>query len=169
MNAGTRCDVFYSFFGVSIKKEPDELKAAGVKLCMAKCPDFVLPSAWHVRNKKMAGVDYTAIYQRRANWWFCDTYIPTVPHFMRTFELLDKHIPTTGFSAIMDIVGLPAKSIYLTGFDFFDSRVHNVDERWRPGNPKDPIGHRPDLEKNVVRNLNDARISVDKRLEKSLG
>jgi len=36
--------------------------------------------------------------------------------------------------------------VYLTGFDFFTSGKHNVNEPWRPGQPDDPICHRPDLE-----------------------
>ena len=117
---GTRCDVFYSFFGGSIKKTPAELRADGVTLCMAKCPDAKpIESPWHEKMGKSAGVDFRGIYEARRHWWFCDTFIPEVPHFLRTFELLDGHIPTTGFAAILDVLACEPASVYLTGFDGF--------------------------------------------------
>ena len=38
-NVGTRTDVFYSFFGSSIRKTVKELQQDGVKLIMCKCPN----------------------------------------------------------------------------------------------------------------------------------
>ena len=144
---GFRTDVFYSFFGTSIKKSAVELKHEGVKLMMCKCPDDKpIASEWHERNGKTAGIDFTYIYQNRKSFWFCDTFIPTSKMFMEKFQLLNGHIPTTGFSALLDVLSCEPKSLYLTGFDFFSSGVHNVDEKWRPGDPGDPIGHRPQLE-----------------------
>lgn len=144
---GFRTDVFYSYFGGSIRKTQAELLRDGVKLCMCKCPDAKpIESAWHVQHKKQMGIDFRYIYEARKSWWFCDTYIPTVEHFLDSFELLRRHIPTTGFSAILDVLqGGPAE-LYLTGFDFFESGIHNVNEAWRAGRKDDPIGHRPDLE-----------------------
>ena len=50
---GYDCDCFYSFFGTSIKKQPEDLLKAGVKLLMCKCPNSKpLESAWHEKNKK---------------------------------------------------------------------------------------------------------------------
>ena len=163
---GTRCDVFYSFFGGSIKKTPAELRADGVTLCMAKCPDAKpIESPWHEKMGKSAGVDFRGIYEARRHWWFCDTFIPEVPHFLRTFELLDGHIPTTGFAAILDVLACEPASVYLTGFDGFTSGLHNVNERWRPGNPEDPIGHRPEMELAwIAANLGNYPLSVDAKL-----
>lgn len=145
---GRRTDVFYSFFGSSIHKTPEELRADGVTLCLAKCPDAkFMESEWHRRNNKPHGVDFRYIYRQRRDWWFCDTYIPPLDEFLASFELLDRHIPSTGFSALLLAMGLEPASIYLTGFDFFSSRIHNVSEPWRPGNPEDPIGHAPELER----------------------
>lgn len=144
---GSRTDVYYSFYGTSIKKPAEELKREGVTLCMCKCPDGKpIESAWHERNHKTNGIDFTYIYRNRVSWWFCDTWVPTVHTFLEHFELLDRHIPTTGFAAILDVLACHPKSVYLTGFDFFASGLHNVNEHWRPGNPSDPIGHRPELE-----------------------
>jgi hypothetical protein len=144
---GFRCDVFYSFFGTSIKKASGDLQRDGVYLCMCKLPNAKpLESEWHERNGKLAGIDYRYIFELRKNWWFCDTFIPGVPMFLEKFELLERHQPSTGFAAILDVLACHPKSVYLTGFDFFTSGMHNVDEPWREKNMDDPIRHRPDLE-----------------------
>lgn len=145
--AGSRTDVFYSFFGTSIRKTKWELKRDGVRLCMCKCPNaHAIESDWHRSRRMMIGVDYRPHYERRQGWWFCDTYIPTVDEFMVGFELLGRHIPTTGFAAILDVLSFGPESVYLTGFDFFRSRIHNVNEKWRPRNNDDPIKHEPERE-----------------------
>jgi hypothetical protein len=149
---GVRTDVFYSFFGTSIRKTREELQRDGVTLCMCKCPNSKpIDSEWHERNGKLLGIDYRYIYRNRASWWFCDTFVPSDEHFLRGFNLLGRHQPTTGFAAILDVVACDPASIYLTGFDFFTSGVHNVDEAWREKNTEDPIRHRPDLEAAWVR------------------
>jgi len=145
---GYRCDVFYSFFGGSILKPAFDLQRDGVKLCICKCPNSkFIESEWHRKNGKMLGTDFRYIYKARANWWFCPTYIPDRAEFMEVFEMLGKHIPSTGFSALLAVLAHAPASIYLTGFDFFASRIHNVNEPWRPGNPDDPIGHAPERER----------------------
>lgn len=145
---GYRCDVYYSFFGNSIRKSAEDLQADGVKLCICKCPDaHVINSDWHQRRGKMQGVDFRWIYQMRRNFWFCDTYIPSVEEFMATFNLLGQHVATTGFAAILEVLSFTPKAVYLTGFDFFRSGIHNVDKVWRKGDPRDPIGHKPELER----------------------
>jgi hypothetical protein len=144
---GFRCDVHYSFYGTSIRKPVADLKRDGVTLCMCKLPDAKpLDSEWHERHRKLAGIDYRYIYNNRSPWWFCDTFIPTIARFMKKFELLGKHQPTTGFAAILDVLECAPRSVYLTGYDFFSSGVHNVDEPWSERNLDDPIRHRPDLE-----------------------
>ena len=145
--AGFRTDVHYSFFGGSIRVTADQLRGAKVKLCMCKCPNSQpIESQWHRDNQAMNGVDFTYIYRARQGWWPSDTFVPDEEHFLRSFELLGRHIPTTGFAAILDVIGCEPASLYLTGFDFFSSGLHNVDEKWRPGNTADPIGHVPQLE-----------------------
>lgn len=144
---GFRTDVHYSFYGSSITKNVNDLKRDGVKLCMCKCPDSKpLKSDWHERLNKLNGIDFRYIYKARADWWFCDTFVPDDAMFMEKVGILGGHIPTTGFAAILDILACEPRSVYLTGFDFFSSKIHNVDEMWRAGNPADPIGHRPEFE-----------------------
>jgi hypothetical protein len=144
---GFRTDVFYAFFGSSVRKSVEDLKREGCKLCMCKLPNSKpLESEWHGKSNKPHGVDYRYIFQLRKNWWFTDTFIPDDARFLRKFELLGKHQPTTGFAAILDVLDCGPKSLYITGFDGFTSCIHNVDEPWREKNMDDPIRHRPDLE-----------------------
>ena len=144
---GVRADIHYSFYGNSIRKTAAELSADGVRLCMCKCPNAKpIESAWHESLGKQNGIDFRYIYEARKAWWFGDTYVPTTESFMEKFKLLGRHIPSTGFAAILDVLACVPKSVYLTGFDFFASRIHNVDERWNDGNPADPIRHWPERE-----------------------
>src|SRR3990167_1834213 len=150
---GKRTDVFYSFFGNSVRKERHELREDGVKLCMCKCPnDKIFDSYWHNVHKKQEGVDFRYIYQKKRNWLFCDTYVPTKDRFMEYFHLLEDHIPTTGFACILDVLSFPVKKVYITGFDFFTSEIHNVDEKWFALNNDDPIKHVPHKELDWLRN-----------------
>lgn len=164
---GTRADVHYAFYGSSIRKTAAELQADGVKLCICKCPDAKpIESAWHEQHSKQNGIDFRYIYRARADWWFCDTYVPTVDGFITKFRMLDGHIPTTGFSAILDVLACEPARVYLTGFDFFRSGVHNVNDRWVPGDPADPIGHRPELEAQWLgENARRYPLSFDRKLK----
>lgn len=164
---GRRTDVHYSFYGNSIKKTSLELQKDGVKMCMCKCPDArFMESEWHNQHNAEHGVDFRWIYAKRAGWWFCDTYAPDLDRFMEYFYLLNNHIPSTGFQCILEILKTNAKSIYITGFDFFSSRVHNVNERWQPGRPDDPIRHMPEYERKYLVELEDERVIFDDTLQK---
>lgn len=167
---GHRVDVFYSFFGASIKIRANQAKAAGVKLCVCKCPnDYAIRSEWHERNGKLRGVDFRPIYQERADWWFCPTYVPSLEQFMRKFRELGGHVPTTGFAALLDVLECEPASVYMTGFDFFTSGVHNVNERWKPGNPADPIRHLPWKEAAwVAKNGDNSRVTLDAHARRAL-
>lgn len=165
---GLRTDVHYSFYGNSIDKSKQELIQDGVYLCMCKCPNSQpIHSDWHIQHGKLKGIDFRYIYENRKNWWFCDTYVPTDDEFLEQFNLLNKHVPTTGFSAMYDVLKYNPKSVYLTGFDFFSSKLHNVNETWIAGNPNDPIKHRPDLERNwLIKNYKNYPIKLDYVLTK---
>jgi len=144
---GRRADVFYSYFGGAIRRTVAELKQAGVALCVSKVPNAKpIDSEWHEKRGKTKAVDFRYIYRARQHWWFCPTFVPSPEHFLRSFHLLGGRVPTTGFAAILDVLECAPASVYLTGFDGFTSGIHNVNEKWRRGNPDDPIGHRPDLE-----------------------
>lgn len=165
---GRRCDLHYSFYGTSIRKSAAQLEADGVTLAMCKLPNSQpIESSWHRERGKLVGIDYRYIYQARAAFWFCDTFIPDDAQFLRKFELLGKHQPTTGFAAILDVLEGEPKSVFLTGFDGFTSGVHNVDEKWRPGDPSDPICHRPDLELEWLKS-NRSRLTFDPKLNRAM-
>lgn len=167
---GSRADVFYSFFGTSIKKTADELKRNGVHLCMCKLPDAQpIESGWHRQNGKMIGVDYRPHYRRRTSWWFCDTYVPTVEEFMQPFAALGRHMPTTGFAAIWDVLSFNPRAVFLTGFDFFRSGIHNVNESWVAKNLDDPYRHEPARELAwVAQAMRRHPISTDERLRQAV-
>ena len=168
LETGVRTDVHYSFYGSSITKSKQELIEDGVYLCMCKCPNSKpINSSWHELHGKTKGVDFRYIYEARKDWWFCPTYIPTDEEFLHQFEILKNHVPTTGFSAILDVLSYNPKSVYLTGFDFFTSGIHNVDEGWRKNNPKDPIGHVPHEEKRwLINNHMNYPITFDATLKR---
>ncbi len=65
--------------------------------------------------------------------------------------VLDKHVPSTGFACIWEIMQCEPKKLYITGFDFMRSGKHNVDEMWRAGNPEDPIRHMWDKEAELLK------------------
>ena len=159
---GQRTDVFYSFFGTSIKKTHTDLN--GVSLCMCKCPnDKPIDSEWHNLKGKL-GTDFRYIYESRKDFWFCDTYIPTTEKFLEYFFLLNKHVPTTGFSCILDILSFDCH-VYLTGFDFFTSLKHNVNEHWNRGHQDDPIRHVPQEElKWLKKNHRFKNVNLDRKL-----
>lgn len=163
---GFRTDVHYSFYGTSIKKSAEDLKRDGVWLCMCKLPDSQpIDSEWHRKRGKLAGIDYRYIYQSRKDWWFCDTFIPDNERFLAKFELLGKHQPTTGFAGILDVLECEPRAVFLTGFDFFTSGIHNVDEPHRVKNLDDPICHRPDLEAQWLRdNASKYPLTFDKKM-----
>lgn len=157
---GCRTDIYYSFFGTSIRKTVNQLQHDGVRWCLCKCPDNqFIESEWHKKNNRIHGVDFRYIYRRRERFWFCPTYVPTIADFMKKFNALQQHIPSTGIACIMDIMSAECE-IYLTGFDFFRSGIHNVDEKWIEKNTDDPICHAPVLEAAWMRAHMD-RFTVD--------
>jgi len=168
--SGQRTDIFYSYFGVNISKTSEQLQKDGVTLCMAKCPDDSIPvTDWHKRHGRMNGVHFQYIYIARRRWWFCPVYIPTREEFMKKFALLGNHIPTTGFAALLDILAFNPAAVYLTGFDFFESRIHNGDEKWVPTNQADPIRHEPNRERDwIIENKSKYPLIMDDTLLESL-
>lgn len=167
--AGFRTDVHYSFYGVSIRKLRDDLINDGVTLCMCKLPnENFIETTWHARNNKLHGLDFKRVYQKRKDWWFCDTYVPIKERLIAYMDILEGHMPTSGFSCLLDISSFDC-DIYLTGFDFFTSRIHNVDEPWKPANKRDPIRHRPALELAWLKsNLKKLDLRTDKAINELL-
>lgn len=167
---GKRTDCYYSFFGTSIRKTASELQRDGVKLMLCKCPNGqFMDSAWHHKHNKMRGVDFRYIYEARRDFWFCPTYVPTVEEFVAHFKLLGGHVPTTGFAALLDVLSYKPASIYMSGYDFFQSGLHNLNQTWGPANAGDPIGHAPDAERAwLAENATALAITMDETLQHAL-
>lgn len=167
---GRRCDVHYSFFGRSIKKRASELRADGVRLCWAKCPDSQpIESEWHRRHGKLNGIDFRYIFRERLGWWPAPVYVPTDSEFLDKFQLLGGRVPTSGFAALLDVLDFKPANVFLTGFDFFQSHLHNGSERWKANNPDDPIGHVPQVEKAWLRDrIEHLPVTMDSTLANAL-
>lgn len=159
---GYRTDVYYSYFGRAIRIEKSELKDTRLVMCKYPMGGIKHLVEWGNYTPNSRGVDYEWVYEERKDWWFGNTYIPTMEAFVKYFNQLGHHIPTTGFSCILDVSQCDCE-IYLTGFDFFESGKHNVNETWIKGDPNDPIRHRPDLEKQWLSENKD-RFILDERL-----
>lgn len=155
-NVGTRTDAHYAFYGNSVRKKPDELKRDGVYLCMCKCPDAKI-----LDHHKMVdfdgqnlGGDFRYIYKNREKFWFTKTYVPEPEILLKQMELLNGHMPTTGFAGILTLIKCAPKELYITGFDGFTSGLHNIDEAWRDKRERvDPIAHDPDREIDYLKKL----------------
>lgn len=149
---GVRVDYHYSFYGGSIRTTQKDLKEAGCKGHLCKCPnDDCHVTDWHKQKNFTQGGDFRPIYRRRHDFWIAPVYVPEKAHYMKLFNILDKHVPTTGFACIWEIAQLEPKYMYITGFDFFSSGKHNTDEIWRPGHQDDPIKHTPDKEAELLK------------------
>lgn len=159
---GKRTDIVYSYWGNAMRKTAQDLMNDNVKFLMCKCPN-----EWC--HNDGAGGDFRWIYKQRGNFWGYPVYIPKKDDYMKYFDLLGGHVPSTGFACILDIMQISNVKVYLTGFDFFESKIHNLNEPWRLKHPDDPIGHVPDKEKEYVKKLfKKGKIEVDKHLRKIL-
>jgi hypothetical protein len=152
-NVGVRVDYHYSFYGGSIRTTGQELKDANCKGHLCKCPDeeIVHMTEWHKARKALHGCGWAWIYRRRLGYWVAPVYVPEKEHYLKLFNILGQHIPTTGFSCIWEISQLEPKQMYITGFDFFSSGKHNTDEMWRTKNNDDPIKHVPEVEAKLLK------------------
>ena len=148
---GKRIDVHYSFYGSSIRTTKESIK--DIKFHMCKCPnDFCFDHnvPWDPHNR---GSDFRWIYENRKDFWLAPVYIPTKERFMKYFDYLGGHVPTTGFSCILDLIDCEPQELYITGFDGFKSGLHNINERWRDKSKvrNDPISHIPEKETKLLK------------------
>ena len=164
---GSRCDYHYSFYGSSIRISNYKLKDDGIKGHLCKCPDSKAHfTDWHVKNRKTRGCDFRWIYTMRKGYWVAPVYIPEKDHYLKCFNMLHSHVPTTGFACIWELIQCDPKELYITGFDFFESKVHNVNERWVEGSKDDPIRHIPEIEEKIVKEyaIKHKFVTLDKHL-----
>lgn len=126
-NACTRTDVYYSFLGGSIKKSMDDIVKDGAKFVFCRCPDMNF--AAHVNGKYIPGKSFDArpVYEQRKNWFKLPYYIQTYKNYRRNYALCDRLL-STGVSAIIDVLRYDPARLFVAGFDFFTTLIHNVDE-----------------------------------------
>jgi hypothetical protein len=143
---GYRTDWHYSFYGGSIRTKPQEIE--GIKGHLCKCPnqELVHKSQWHEQRGLRKACGWAWIYRARTDYWVAPVYVPETEHYLKCFNMLGGHVPSTGFACLWEFVQLPVKEMYVTGFDFFRSGKHNINERWLPGKKDDPIRHLPERE-----------------------
>lgn len=169
---GVRTDWHYSFYGGSIRKSQEELKADGIKGHLCKCPDEECHvTKWHIKVNQIQGGDFRPLYRRRKDFWIAPVYIPDKDHYMELFNLLGKHVPSTGFACIWELIQCRPKELYITGFDFMNTPVHNVDEPWLKGRADDPIGHDWTAEANLFKKwaFSNDFITMDPVLRRRIG
>lgn len=167
---GTRTDYHYSFYGGSIRKTANDLN--GIKGHLCKCPnDDCHVTEWHKKNNQIQGGDFRPIYRRRHDFWIAPVYVPEKEHYMRLFNLLSKHVPSTGFACIWELMQCSPRELYITGFDFMTSKRHNVDEMWREGRHDDPIKHDWDKENQLFKRwlFDNSFIKADNKLRGQCG
>jgi hypothetical protein len=166
---GMRTDWHYSFYGGSIRKTKEEMQAENIKGHLCKCPNAECHvTDWHRERNQQQGGDFRPIYRRRRDYWIAPVYVPERDHYMELFNLLGKHVPSTGFACIWELIQCEPKKLYITGFDFMRSKKHNVDELWNPGNQDDPIRHMWDSEAELLKKwaYKSKFIRLDKHLRK---
>lgn len=162
-NSCKRIDIYYSYFGRNIKKTAYDLQHDNIKYLMCKYPNTDFRE--HNNGAAQPGIsgDFRKTYNRKGQYFDLTNipyYIPSLEHFKENYELLNR-IPTTGMSAILDILRMNPKEVYISGFDFFKSKIHNINEKWTEGDGN----HDHQAEEKLVKDLiiND-KIKCDKPL-----
>jgi hypothetical protein len=150
-NACRRVDVYYSFFGRSIRGVDEKVRRDNPKFLFFKYPfDFAFNR--HTKGKKIAGKsgDFRFVQRLRKDLLANVRHFAQTPaNFISNFCAIGS-MPTTGVAAILDIIRYQPKELAIAGFDFFKSKKHNINEQW---NPRDGDGHDFETEEIVVSDL----------------
>jgi len=146
-----RVDVYYSFFGRSIRGVEEKIRRDKPKFLFFKYPfDFAFNR--HTNGKEVAGKsgDFRYVQRLRKDILLTTKHFAQTPaNFISSFCAIGS-MPTTGVAAILDIIRYQPKELAIAGFDFFKSKTHNINEVW---NPKDGKGHDFETEEIVVSDL----------------
>jgi len=151
-NKCKRTNVYYSFFGRSILKVKERIEKHGK-------PDFLFfkypfDFNWtkHTKGIEVAGKsgDFRFVQKlRHQKLSQYDYFVQTQANFLSNFFAVGS-IPTTGVSAIFDILRYQPSELHIAGFDFFKSKKHNIDQVWLP---QDGQGHDFDSEEWLIESL----------------
>lgn len=149
---GTRCDIWYSYFGKAISKTANEAISNGVKMVYMRYPnvDFIKETG----GKYIRGVndDFLCFNNTRKVFFskFLIQYIQSYINFSHFYKQSNNTMLTTGTNCIHDMLYNPIFSfdlLYITGFDFFSSGISNYNEQWNEKNGK---GHNFFMDKNLI-------------------
>ena len=151
-NECKRTNVYYSFFGRSILK-------VGERIAKWGRPDFLFfkypfDFCWlrHTKGAEIAGKsgDFRFVQKsRQGEIAKNDYFVQTQANFISNFCAVGS-IPTTGVSAILDVLRYQPKELHIAGFDFFKSKMHDVNKPWLP---QEGQGHDFDSEEWLVDTL----------------
>lgn len=135
-NECKRVDIFYSYFGRNIKKTEGDIINDDVLYIMCKYP----LSDW---GERIDGIqdNWGEVYEYRKDYFVRPHYIPDDKDFSENFKLLNR-VPTAGISCMLDIRRFNPLEIYMTGFDFFESGLHNINEKWDKSGNHDLVAER---------------------------
>jgi hypothetical protein len=88
-------------------------------------------------------------------------FIQTEQNFLMNMAAINRTL-TTGMSAILDVLRYNPKEIYVTGFDFFKSKIHHG-RLWKDGDG----GHDNEGEKKLLKKLmkENSCIKTDKTIK----
>lgn len=122
-----KTDIYFSFFGSSIKISEKQLKEDGCKFIVYKYPaiDFTR------HHKHQDGFALDCRNEKYKRNWNIPFYRVPKNSFINNYLMTDR-IMTTGLSAIIEMIRLGG-DVTIAGFDFFESKIHNLDEPWKNG------------------------------------
>lgn len=131
-NACTRTDVFYSFFGKTVKRSFEDIDDSGCSLVMCKCPigAVTVKNPDGSINSKLSD-NYNWIYDYRKKWFGVlglPIYIQTEKNYTKDNKKIGQ-IMTTGVKAILDVLRYKPSALHFAGFDFGMSKMHNIDKQ----------------------------------------
>ena len=135
-----KTDIYYSFFGSSIIKSEQQLKKDGCKFIIHKYPyiDFTK------HHKHQDGIALDCRDSKYERDWNIPQYRVPKTNFITNYMMADRMM-TTGVSAIVEMIRLGG-NVTIAGFDFFESGIHNLDEKWVSGDGN----HNVNKEKEIV-------------------
>ena len=162
---GNRTTILYSYFGKNIRVDLNEHK---IDLLMCKYPDADIRGWVDGLIHPGQCEDFQWVYEYRKGYWKYPVWIPSKSRFKKNWNKLGGYIPTTGFCAVLDILQFSPRLVYMTGFDFFETKIHNINEKWNK--KRDGGGHHFNKEYEAFKKLfrTDKRLQIDSYLTRKL-
>jgi len=166
-SCGEKKHIYYSYFGKAIRKNASEINEFEVVMCKYPEVDFT----GHTYGETDAGYseNFIKFYENKKSFFnkiFVPVWKPRLSEWTQNFLSIGR-IPSTGLSCILDILRFKPKKIYITGFDFFSTMMHNVNE---PITQKELSRHDFEREKEFFEKIvRYEPVELDKHLKKIFG